>query len=104
MDAGTAAQRWADTWSRAWPQRDAEAIAALYAEAVLYRSPAFGEPERGLACVRRFLGEQLPAEQNIECLFWQPVVAGQPAAVSGWGSSAQPSQELTDCRGTAPHL
>jgi len=44
MDAETAARRWADTWSRAWPQRDAEAIAALYADTAVYRSTAFGEP------------------------------------------------------------
>jgi hypothetical protein len=40
MDAETAA-RWADTWARAWPQHDAEAIATLYADTAVYRSPAF---------------------------------------------------------------
>ena len=39
MDAETAAQRWADTWSRAWPQRDAEAIAALYGDTVISARP-----------------------------------------------------------------
>jgi ketosteroid isomerase-like protein len=57
MDAETAARRWADTWARAWPQRDAEAIAALYADTVVYRSPAFRQPDLGLAGVRRYLGE-----------------------------------------------
>jgi ketosteroid isomerase-like protein len=37
MDAETAARRWAETWSRAWPQRDGEAIAALYADSAVYR-------------------------------------------------------------------
>jgi hypothetical protein len=27
MNAETTARCWADTWSRAWPQRDTEAIA-----------------------------------------------------------------------------
>ena len=53
MDAEIAARRWAETWSRAWPQRDAEAIAALYAGTVVYRSPAFRPPDVGLAGVRR---------------------------------------------------
>jgi ketosteroid isomerase-like protein len=35
MDAQTSARRWTDTWSRAWPGRDAEAIAALYADTVV---------------------------------------------------------------------
>ena len=42
MDAETAARRWADTWSRAWPQRDAEAIAALYADTVVYHGAGHG--------------------------------------------------------------
>src|SRR5438477_303160 len=53
MDPATAARRWADTWSRAWPQRDVEAIAALYADGAVYRSPAFRPPDLGLAGVRR---------------------------------------------------
>ena len=63
MDAETAARRWADTWSRAWPQRDVEAIAALYADTAVYRSPAFRQPYPGLAGVRRS-GENLPAEET----------------------------------------
>src|SRR5438034_8279712 len=55
MNAACAAARWADTWSQAWPRRDAEAIAALYSDTVVYRSPAFREPDLGLAGVRRYL-------------------------------------------------
>jgi hypothetical protein len=65
MDAETAARLWAETWSRAWPQRDAEAIAALYADTSVYRSPAFARPYSGLAGVRRYLGENLPVEENM---------------------------------------
>ena len=43
VDAETAVRRWADTWLRAWPQRDVEAIAAVHAEEAVYRSPAFGQ-------------------------------------------------------------
>jgi ketosteroid isomerase-like protein len=32
MDVEVAARRWAEVWSSAWPARDTEAIAALYAE------------------------------------------------------------------------
>ena len=95
MDAETAARRWVDTWSRAWPQRDAEAIAALYADTVVYRSPAFREPDLGLAGVRRYLGEQLPVEEHIECWFGQPIVSGGRAAVEWWASWTQQGQELT---------
>jgi SnoaL-like domain len=86
MDTQTAAQRWADTWSRAWPQRDTEAIAALYADTAVYRSQAFRQPDLGLAGVRRYLNEQFPAEDNIECWFGQPIVSGDRAAVEWRGS------------------
>src|SRR5215469_2210104 len=80
MNAETAARRWADTWSRAWPQRDAEAIAALYAD---------------MAGVRRYLGENLPVEENIQCWFGEPIVSGDRAAVEWWGSWREQGQELT---------
>ena len=86
MDADTAARRWAETWSRAWPQRDIEAIAALYADTAVYRSPAFRQPYSGLAGVRRYLSENLPVEENIECWFGPPIVSGDRAAVEWWGS------------------
>ena len=57
MDPETVARRWADTWSRAWPQRDAEAIAALYADTVVHRSTAFRPPGLGLGGIRRYLDE-----------------------------------------------
>jgi len=95
MNAETAARRWADTWSRAWPQRDAEAIAALYADMAVYRSPAFQQPYSGLAGVRRYLGENLPVEENIQCWFGEPIVSGDRAAVEWWGSWREQGQELT---------
>jgi hypothetical protein len=104
MNTETAAQRWADTWSHAWPQRDAEAIAALYADTVAYRSPAFRPPDLGLAGVRRYLSEQLPAEEDIECRFGQPIVSGDRAAVEWWASWTEQGQELTYAGVTVLHF
>jgi predicted SnoaL-like aldol condensation-catalyzing enzyme len=95
MNAEAAAARWADTWSRAWPKRDAEAIVALYADDVVYRSPAFRAPDLGLAGVRRYLNEQFPAEQNIECWFGRPIASGDRAAVEWWATWMEQGQELT---------
>jgi len=49
MDVDVAARRWAEVWSSAWPARDTEAIAALYADDAVYRALAFREPDPGLA-------------------------------------------------------
>jgi ketosteroid isomerase-like protein len=94
MDAETAAHRWAATWSQAWTQRDAEAIAELYADTVVYRSPAFGPPELGLAGVRRYLNEQVPIAADRECRVGQPIVSGDRAAVEWWASWTGQGQDL----------
>jgi len=104
MDAKAAARRWADTWLRAWPRRDAEAIAALYADTVMYRSPAFRQPDLSLAGVRRYLDEQFPAEENIECWFGRPIVSGDRAAVEWWASWTEQGQELTYAGVTVLHF
>jgi nuclear transport factor 2 (NTF2) superfamily protein len=93
MDAKAAAQRWADTWSRAWPQRDAEAIATLYADTAVYRSTAFLPPNPDGA--RGYVNEEFPAEENIECWFGQPIISGDRAAVEWWGNWTEHGQELT---------
>jgi hypothetical protein len=92
MDAETAARHWADTWSRAWPAGDAEAIVALYAPSLVFR-PAFRELD--LAGLRDYIYENLAAEQDVECRFGEPIVAGGRAAVQWWASWREDGQELT---------
>jgi predicted SnoaL-like aldol condensation-catalyzing enzyme len=48
-----------------------------------------------LAGVRRYLGEQLPAEQNIQCWFGEPIASGDRASVEWWASWTEDGQELT---------
>jgi hypothetical protein len=71
---------------------------------VVYRSPAFRPPDLGLAGVRRYLNEQLPAEKNIECWFGQPIVSGHRAAVEWWASWTEQRQELTYAGLTVLHF
>jgi len=49
MDVAHAARRWRDTWQRAWPAQDTEAIVRSYAEGWAYRAPVLREPDLGLA-------------------------------------------------------
>ena len=95
MDATSAAFRWADTWRRAWPAKDVEAIAALYAEDAIYRALAFREPDRGLAGARRYLSENFAGESEIECWFGEPVVGASRAAVEWWATWIENGQRLT---------
>jgi hypothetical protein len=95
MDAQTAARRWAETWTRAWPAGDTDAIAALYADDASYRALAFREPDLGLAGVRRYLDENFTVETETECWFGEPLVSADRAAVEWWGTWVEDGRRLT---------
>jgi nuclear transport factor 2 (NTF2) superfamily protein len=95
LEAEAAARRWRDTWERAWPARDVDAIVALYSDEVPYRALAFREADEGLAGVRRYLEREFGAEHEIECRFGEPVVGGSRAAVEWWASWTEDGQDLT---------
>jgi hypothetical protein len=67
----------------------------LYSDAVVYRSPAFREPELGLAGVRRYLDKEFAAERDIQCWFGSPIASGDRAAVEWWASWTEQGQQLT---------
>jgi ketosteroid isomerase-like protein len=95
LDADAAARRWRDTWQRAWPAKDVQAIVALYSEEVPYRALAFRQPDIGPAGVRRYLEREFGVEEEIECRFGEPVVGGNRAAVEWWASWVEDGKELT---------
>ena len=95
MNTDDAARRWAETWKRAWPAGDTDAIAALYTDDATYRALAFRAPDHGLAGVRRYLETNFAVERETECWFAEPLVAGDRAAVEWWGTWVEQEQRLT---------
>jgi len=95
MDVEAAARRWAETWIRAWPDYDVEAIASFYAEDAVYRAYPFREPDLGLTGVRRYLRENFAVEDEVECWFGDPVAAGERAAVEWWATWVEKGERLT---------
>ena len=84
MDVTEAAHRWAGVWERAWPAKDVDAIAALYAEtATGARAP---RARLGVDGVRAYLERIFGEEDAIECRFGEPLVGGDRAAVEWWSS------------------
>jgi hypothetical protein len=79
--ADDAARAWAETWSRAWPAADVEAICALYASDARFYSQSLREHELPRSYVERVFADQTRAE----CRFGAPIVAGDRAAVDWWG-------------------
>lgn len=84
MDAREAARRWAETWAKAWPAKDAEAIAALQAEDGDHYASLF-RPYRGRAGLRDYLAECFDEETApAETWFAEPAADGDTAAVEYW--------------------
>ena len=81
MDTRTAVGRWIETWSRAWPAKDADAVASLYADDARFRSQPFRELQHPRAYAEWAFSEQ----DEAECWFGTPFVAGDRAVVEYWG-------------------
>ncbi len=93
MDVQEAARRWAETWARAWPAKDAADIAALYAEDAIYRSHPLRDPEREGAL--GYTSRQFAVEDAIECRFGAPIAAADRATIEWWASWIEDNRELT---------
>ena len=80
MDAKAAARKFVDTWLRAWPASDAEAIGAMYTDNAAFTSHPFRDPEDPSEYARRAFG----AESFVESRFGEPVACDDRATVEYW--------------------
>jgi ketosteroid isomerase-like protein len=95
VDADDAARAWIAGWSRAWPARDAEAVADLYTADAVYRSHPFREPHLGRDGVIEYARTAFEDEDAVDFWFGEPVAAGDRAAVEYWAILESDGQELT---------
>ncbi|MEU4422216.1 nuclear transport factor 2 family protein [Actinoplanes sp. NPDC024001] len=95
METREAAQRWADTWARAWPTGDAEAIVALQAEDGDHWASMFRR-YHGRDGLRTYVRECFDAETRpAEVWFAEPQVDGARAAVEYWAVTYPQDKPLT---------
>ncbi len=95
MDAGEAARKWRDVWSRAWSEHDIERIVSLYAEGTVFRSAPTREPHRGSSGVAEYATWAFEREESVEVRFGEPVVSGNRAAVEYWAIVRSKDKEET---------
>jgi hypothetical protein len=93
VDAEVAAQRWARTRERAWPEKAVDDIAALYHPGADYRSSALADPDPDGAV--GYLRRQFPNERDVECRFGEPIAMGERAAVEWWASWVEDGATMT---------
>ncbi len=90
-----AARRWKDTWETAWPRRDWEAVARLYAPHARYRALAFREASLGTEGVVEYLRANFEAESEVTCRFNEPLATSERAAVEWWASWVEDGERLS---------
>lgn len=95
MTVEAAARRWAQTWSKAWPAKDAQTISGLYAQGARYRSHPFREPKIGPQGAQEYAEWAFSDEEAIACWFGEPISSGPRAAVEWWAVIVTKGEEWT---------
>jgi hypothetical protein len=86
-----------ETWERAWPVGDVEALASVYADDAVFYSHPFRERERPRDYVTRAFAEQALAI----CRFGEPIVDDDRAAVDWWAVLTAPDGAEETIAGTS---
>ena len=96
MDVDAAARAWAAGWERAWWARDADAVAALYAEDCVFRSHPFRNPHLGRAGARDYASWAFAEEESVrDVRFGTPIANGDRAAVEYWAVVVEDGAPVT---------
>jgi hypothetical protein len=80
VDAQAAVRAWIDGWSRGWPAKDADVIAALYTDDATFVSQPFRQHMPPGDYARWAFEEQ----DELEFWFGEPIVSENRAAVEYW--------------------
>jgi hypothetical protein len=96
MDAEIAARRWVDAWRRAWPAKDTEPLAPVYADDAIFRSHPFREPHLGRGGVLDYARWSFSDQEGfVGCWFGEPVVVADRATVEYWAILVEQGEEVT---------
>jgi ketosteroid isomerase-like protein len=78
---------WLEAYGRAWENRDAESVAALFAENATYQETPFSEPLRGRAAVREYWRKVVVGgQEQIQFGFEILAIHGNLAFARWWSS------------------
>jgi len=102
VDVESAARRWIEGWSRAWPAKDADLVASLYADDSVFRSLPFREPHRGSSGAEDYARWAFGDQADARCWFGEPVVGhGSRAAVEYWAVVTSTEGEVVTIAGAS---
>ena len=90
-------QQWVDAYAQAWRNRDADAAAALFTEASLYRDHPLQPAHRGSEGVRSYWANVTATQDRVDARMGRPVESadGRRAAVEFWVRMLNGGVEVT---------
>jgi hypothetical protein len=77
---------WLHHYGLAWEEGDADAAAALFTAAAVYRSSPFREPHIGRAAIRQYWARATADQSGTKVRFGTPIVDGNRVAVEWWAT------------------
>jgi hypothetical protein len=92
MDTQQAARVWIDAWTNSWRAKDADLLAAVYADGARFRSHPFRDLQQPLDYARWAYSEE---EGEAEVWMGQPVVSGDRAIVEWWAIVVEQGEEVS---------
>ncbi len=90
-----AANKWVRSYTKAWREKDAKAIASLFAEDAAYHSHPFRPANQGRKGVLEYTLGALDVQEVYEVRFGKPVVEGSRAAVEYWTTMKERTEDVT---------
>ena len=97
MDVDAAARAWAAGWERAWRARDADAVAALYADEAVFRSHPFRPPHLGRSGAHDYAAWAFAEEEAVhDVRFGEPIATESRAAVEYWAVVVEEGAPVTN--------
>jgi ketosteroid isomerase-like protein len=89
-------EEWVEEYARAWEEKDAEAVVALFTEDAEYRSGPFREPPNvGSDGIRAYWTRACSAQQDTRVRMGTPLVAGDRVVVEWWATMRADGEEIT---------
>jgi ketosteroid isomerase-like protein len=86
---------WISEYGRAWREKDADGVVALFTEEAVYRSSPFRDPHPGHDGIRAYWRRATETQEDVDLRFGTPVVAGDRAAVERWAQMRSDGEEGT---------
>lgn len=88
-------EAWIEAYGRAWRERDADAVVAIFTEDAVYRSSPFREPHVGSDGIRAYWERVTAKQEKLDLRFGTPVVEVNRAAVEWWAAVEEDGAETT---------